>query len=85
MTKASYEKIRKLCSGVFCEKQTLPVASAWQFVPVTMLNCDLSTPLLFTEYYSSLCVQTFETRAKYSLRRLLSINQMNADIFKLLS
>ena len=42
MTKARYQSIRKLCSGVFCRKQ------ARQFVPVTMPSCDSSTQPLLT-------------------------------------
>lgn len=51
-----------------------------------MRSCDLRTQLLFTGDQSSLCVQSWETRAIYSLRRLLSIDRINAtDYFKFLS
>ena len=34
MAKATYENIRRLCSGVFSRKQTL------QFAPATTASCD---------------------------------------------
>ena len=77
MAKATYENIRKLCSGVFSRKQTL------QFAPDTTASCDVSIQLLFSGDSTSLCTHTCETRPLYSLQPM-STGEMNADCFKLL-
>ena len=78
MAKATYENIRKLCSGVFSRKQTL------QFAPDTTASCDVSIQLLFSGDSTSLCAHTCEARPLYSLQPM-SAGEMNADCFKSLS
>ena len=78
MAKATYENIRKLCSGVFSRKQTL------QFAPAMTASCDVSIQLLFSGDSTSLCAHTCETRPLYSLQPM-SAGEMNADCFKSLS
>ncbi len=76
MLKATYQKTRKLCSGLFSRKQTL------QFASVMTPSCDVSTQQLCVTDSTSLCIQTCET--PNSLWPL-SIDKMNADYFNLLS
>ena len=78
MARATYENIRKLCSGVFSRKQTL------QFAPDTTASRDVSIQLLFSGDSTSLCAHTCETRPLYSLQPM-SAGEMNADCFKSLS
>lgn len=59
MVKATYENIKKLCTGVFSRKQML------QFAPATTASCDVSIQLLFSGD-STLCAHTCETRLQLS-------------------